>query len=1309
MNRIFTPGGVNIHSTPLRVNALQTVHVPESTIQLYLWEEELAGGRSQPYYAISRDGTNLSGRVRATSYSVRLAAQTHDPLVEAQLVHAVLEAGPDNMLFLVQFVTTPLPEFRAAITGLGGKVHRFLTDHTFLVEMSENTRARVAELPYVRWIGPYHPEYRVEEFLRDALVGRSPKLERQRYSIMVCDRDHKRQSALANRIRQMNGFVHFTTPEGIRMEATLTHEQLLEVAHANEVQFIDRWGGPGETDMNIVRNVGGADYLEGLTGWSGEGVRGEIFDTELRTTHQEWPTAPIIHSSGTAGSYHGTSCYSINFAQGVDSSARGMVPDGQGIFFLYSESSQFGGPKSRYVINQELTDPAGPYRAVFQTSSVGSSRTTLYTTISAETDDYLFQYPVLSTQSQSNAGDQMSRPQAWAKNIVAVGGVYHYGTADRSDDRWNFGASIGPAEDGRIKPDLAYFYDGIRSAYGSSDIAYTDFGGTSAATPETAGHFGLLFQMWHEQVWAGHGGGATVFDSRPEMATAKAMIINHAYRYDWTQGGSNSDINRNVQGWGTANVKNLYDRAAVTMVIDETDVIAPLEIRTYNVTVGPGEPELNVTLAYTDPTGTPGATHHRVNDLSLKVTSPSATVYWGNNGLQSGNYSTSGGSSNTIDTVENVFIQNPASGAWTVQVLGDEIVEDSHVETPELDADYALVISGVTTGGNMPPSMPGSPSPANGATGVGINADLAWNGGDPNSGDTVYYDVYLGTSPTPAFLERIGPFPATQTAITYDPGTLAYNTQYYWQIVAEDDQAASTTGPLWSFTTMELNVPPSQPANPDPADGAVEVGLNTNLAWDGGDPNASDTVYYEVFLGEATPPPLHGTTGTYPAGQTRITYDPGSLNTQTLYYWQIIAWDGQGASTAGPIWSFTTQEAQPDDFYATQDLPVANGGISGSYTSTFASDNAYEGITEQVSNRSFMEHKWTINVTGGLTSYVFFLEAYHTPNGEGDDFVFAYSLDNVNFTNMVTVTGTTDSDTYQTYALPASLSGTVYIRVVDTDQTKWNKQADTIYVDHMFIQGTGTPPPNQPPYAASNPDPVDGTTGVSVYADLGWNGGDPNIIDTVYYEVYFGTTSSPPYHGTTPTYPAGQTAFNYDPGTLAATTQYYWQIIAFDNHGESTAGPIWTFTTGAVSLTFHANADIPVSNAGISGDYISTHDSDDTYQAITERVSNKSFLEHKWTFDVPGGYSSYTFNIEAHHSFNTEGDDFLFAYSTDNVIYMTIVTVTKTVDDDTYQTASLPSSLSGTVYIRVLDADRTKGNRVKDTVYVDHMFIEAGN
>jgi hypothetical protein len=119
------------------------------------------------------------------------------------------------------------------------------------------------------------------------------------------------------------------------------------------------------------------------------------------------------------------------------------------------------------------------------------------------------------------------------------------------------------------------------------------------------------------------------------------------------------------------------------------------------------------------------------------------------------------------------------------------------------------------------------------------------------------------------------------------------------------------------------------------------------------------------------------------------------------------------------------------------------------------------------------------------------------------------------------------------------------------------------------------------------------------------------------------------------------------------------------------------------------DADIAV-NGKVTGDHLDTHESDDVYESITEvesggKPSNRySYLEHKWTVDVTGG-SEVTFYLEAYHSSSSDGDDFMFAYSTDDSTYADMVTVTKTTDNDSYQTFNLLGNLSGTVYIRVMD------------------------
>ena len=143
--------------------------------------------------------------------------------------------------------------------------------------------------------------------------------------------------------------------------------------------------------------------------------------------------------------------------------------------------------------------------------------------------------------------------------------------------------------------------------------------------------------------------------------------------------------------------------------------------------------------------------------------------------------------------------------------------------------------------------------------------------------------------------------------------------------------------------------------------------------------------------------------------------------------------------------------------YGQSEVTTSGSVTSGSIADTVSNDDIYEVLTEEESNgkpssrTSLLEHEWSFSLAGGGTSVVFYVEAHHSANNEGDDFVFAYSTDGVNYTNMVTVTKTADNNTAQWYALPANTSGTVYVNVQDTDRSQGNRQLDSLYVDALFI------------------------------------------------------------------------------------------------------------------------------------------------------------------------------------------------------------------------------------------------------------------
>jgi hypothetical protein len=645
------------------------------------WTSPNEEGAPTSWYRVSLDGGQSYGRDRQTSYDLKLNYLEFDPLTQAEpAMPDELRAPDGHELYIVQYATQGLEPWREEIRALGGVDHRFLAWHANVWEMDAATAEKVAKLPFVRWVGEFHPAYKIEnDLLADYFQGR---VGNDRYRIVVGAWGPVQKAVIADYVRAIGGEVEAMIDEGYILEASLTKQQLLQVIQQTEVLAIDRWSAP-ETDMDRVRNLMGADYVEGLTGFDGTGVRAEVFDSGFDGGNSAWRYTPISHG-GYNFSAHGTSTFSINFAD-TNGTDRGLAPDAQGIMADYGS---YGG--NRYAHTADLVDPGKIYKAVYQTNSWGDARTRSYTSVSQQMDDIIYINDIVITQSQSNAGNQDSRPQAWAKNIVSVGGIRHYNDFNNANDNWNSGASIGPAADGRIKPDMNAFYDSIDC------VNTSGFGGTSGATPIVSGHFALFYEMWHNGYF-NNTPSTTVFESRPHSTLARAIMMNTAWQYPDTQ----NDIKRVHQGWGRPDLRVMYDTASELFWVNETDVLKETESTSYSLTVLPGTPEFQATLVYMDRAGTTSSSLHRINDLTLRVTDPNGTVYWGNRGLNGSvyNYSQSGGASNTKDPVEHVILENPIAGNWTVEVIADEVNQDTHSETAAVDADYALAVRG-TTGGS---------------------------------------------------------------------------------------------------------------------------------------------------------------------------------------------------------------------------------------------------------------------------------------------------------------------------------------------------------------------------------------------------------------------------------------------------------------------------------------------------------------------------------------------------------------------------------------------------------------------------------
>ena len=272
---------------------------------------------------------------------------------------------------------------------------------------------------------------------------------------------------------------------------------------------------------------------------------------------------------------------------------------------------------------------------------------------------------------------------------------------------------------------------------------------------------------------------------------------------------------------------------------------------------------------------------------------------------------------------------------------------------------------------NVPPAAPSNPSPLNNATDQSIEVNIAWSCSDADQNDTLTYAVYFGTNSDPEYKNDIN-------GKTYEPGTLAANTTYFWKIIAKDNHEHSQTGPVWSFTTGDVpNSPPNAPFNPDPAHGANGVSLGEILKWNCNDPDVGDTVTYSIyFSSDSTNLELMA------EDQYARRYDP-DLELETTYFWKIVAEDSHETTTEGPIWKFTTinelnnppdapsiRTEAPDSGSTEQSLFIRLSWYSHDidddplvYNVYFGEENSLELVSEMTPNTRYNTEKLEIATT----------------------------------------------------------------------------------------------------------------------------------------------------------------------------------------------------------------------------------------------------------------------------------------------------------------------------------------------------------
>ena len=212
---------------------------------------------------------------------------------------------------------------------------------------------------------------------------------------------------------------------------------------------------------------------------------------------------------------------------------------------------------------------------------------------------------------------------------------------------------------------------------------------------------------------------------------------------------------------------------------------------------------------------------------------------------------------------------------------------------------------------SIAPKSAFSPYPVDGSESVDPNIALRW---EPGYGAILHY-VYFGDD-YDVVNNDAGAMPWGPT--TYSPGTLDLEKVYYWRIDAFHG-AETIKGNIWRFST------PGAVGNPVPSNGAADVTQVQILSWVASDSAAS----HQVYFGTDKDAVRSADTGSpqYKGSKTigSESYDPGTLEWDSTYYWRVDEVKADGTSQKGMLWSFTTANFLiVDDFESYNDLDPAD-------------------------------------------------------------------------------------------------------------------------------------------------------------------------------------------------------------------------------------------------------------------------------------------------------------------------------------------------------------------------------------------------
>ncbi len=634
-----------------------------------------------------------AGQIRFCSGTVELAERS-----PAELKAAVESLGARSAAqhVVVRFAGPLSEATRAALRGAGVEVQAYLSDHAWLarVDAAKLDAETLSGEPALRDVRPIEPVWKLHPILAQgempeyAIVEPSPDASRPEENVVgayiVFHADVPLLSKGIDTVLQHRAVVRDTLESINGLVIELPQGEIDRLAAQDAVLWIEP-PLPRFSEMNNSNRARvGADIAQqppyGLTG---AGVNVLVYDGGFALAgHQDFGGRLTVrdnsgisdHSTHVAGTIGGSGALSggnyRGMAPGVTMQSYGFDFDGSGIF-LYSNPGDIEDDYDE-AINVHSVDISNNSIGTNTcwngfpcaiTGDYGVTSQLIDTIVRGDGTNAAFSSPFrvvwangnerncTGCPSEHQAGYHSTAPPALAKNHITVGAL------NSNNDTMTAFSSWGPADDGRLKPDISapgcQSNEDFNVTSCSSSGGYTGKCGTSMASPTVCGIGALMLQEYRN---------LRPGEPDPRNSTLKVLLAHTAVDL----GNPGPDYS---YGYGSVRAPAAIDLMRSGNYLE--DSLGQGESKSLLVVVNPGDPELRITLAWDDYPAVPLVVPSLVNDLDLRVLSPSGTdaFPWTLNPA-SPSAPAVRTQADHLNNIEQVYVANPEPGAWRVEIVG---------------------------------------------------------------------------------------------------------------------------------------------------------------------------------------------------------------------------------------------------------------------------------------------------------------------------------------------------------------------------------------------------------------------------------------------------------------------------------------------------------------------------------------------------------------------------------------------------------------------------------------------------------------